>query len=100
VPDVWDGDRVIKVSDAEAIACAFHNQYEAQAPKYGYKTREASAVNWNDEPEQNKQLMISVVAALLHMGIIELGARFRSSDEPTEEQVKIIDGIVGGKLTP
>lgn len=48
---------------AEAIARAFHENYERLAPEYDYKTREASAVPWADVPEQNRQLMVATVSA-------------------------------------
>jgi ABC-type nitrate/sulfonate/bicarbonate transport system ATPase subunit len=47
---------------AAAVAQAFHEAYERLAPSFGYKTREASAVPWEDVPEQNKNLMIAVAA--------------------------------------
>lgn len=46
--------------NAEALARMFHENYEALAPQFGYKTREASAKPWADVPEQNKALMIAV----------------------------------------
>lgn len=45
--------------DAEALARLFHETYERLAPDYGYRTREASAVPWDDVPEQNRALMIA-----------------------------------------
>jgi hypothetical protein len=61
------------VNLAEEIAIAFHETYENFAPNYGYKTREASAVPWQDVPGTNKALMIAVVADLLDRNIIEPG---------------------------
>ena len=55
---------------AEMIAKAFHEAYEKLAPEFGYKTREASAVPWEDVPQQNKDLMIRTVESLLGQGII------------------------------
>jgi hypothetical protein len=55
---------------AERIARAFHESYERQAPDYGYQTREASAVPWDDVPERNRRLMIAVVVDLLDRGVI------------------------------
>lgn len=46
--------------NAEALAKRFHETYERLAPAYGYKTREASAVPWDDVPKTNKDLMIAV----------------------------------------
>ncbi len=48
--------------DAEAIAQRFHEAYERLAPSFGYETREASAVPWDQVPENNRRLMIAVVA--------------------------------------
>lgn len=50
--------------DPEALARRFHETYEALAPTFGYETRRASAVPWEDVPEQNKRLMIAVCAEL------------------------------------
>lgn len=58
------------MSSAEQIARAFHESYERQAPQFNYQTRKASAVPWEDVPEDNKQLMIHVVADLLERHII------------------------------
>ncbi len=49
----------------EALARAFHETYERLAPSYGYETRRASAVPWEQVPENNKQLMIAVCEELL-----------------------------------
>lgn len=43
----------------EALAERFHNYYEKLAPKYSYKTRDDSAVPWDDVPRDNKRLMIA-----------------------------------------
>lgn len=50
------------MTDLEAARWAqmFHETYERLAPEFGYKTREASAVPWEDVPENNKALMIAV----------------------------------------
>lgn len=58
------------MSQAEQVARAFHETYERLAPDHGYSTREASAKPWADVPEQNKGLMIAVVAELLERGTI------------------------------
>ncbi len=49
---------------AEKLAQRFHERYEELAPEYSYKTREASAVPWEDVPNNNKQLMIAVCAPI------------------------------------
>lgn len=54
----------------DAIAKAFHDAYELLAPVHGYKTREASAVPWEDVPEDNRALMRDTVAALIEGGVI------------------------------
>lgn len=57
---------------AEHVAKAFHESYENLAPKFNYETRKASAVAWDDVPENNKQLMIAVVESLINDGIIRV----------------------------
>lgn len=58
---------------AELIAGIFHATYETLAPDHGYKTREASAVDWKDVPENNRALMIATVRNMLDMGVITPG---------------------------
>lgn len=50
---------------AEDLARQFHETYERLAPEYSYQTRKASAVPWEDVPENNKRLMIATCAAIL-----------------------------------
>jgi len=57
---------------AEEMARRFHEAYERLAPSFGYKTREASAVPWEDVPEQNKALMIAVCAEMIEAGKLPL----------------------------
>ena len=45
---------------SESTAKAFHEAYERLAPTFGYDTRKASAVPWEDVPEKNRLLMIAV----------------------------------------
>jgi len=52
------------------IAKAFHERYEALAPSHGWDTQERSRVAWEDLPEENRGLMVSVVSALLADGVI------------------------------
>ena len=54
----------------ENVAEAFHEAYERLAPDHGYETRKDSAVPWSEVPEQNKALMIAVVAELFERGVI------------------------------
>ena len=46
------------------LARQFHEIYERLAPNFGYKTREASAVPWENVPDNNKRLMIAVCKEL------------------------------------
>lgn len=63
------------MNQTETIAAAFHEAYERLAPSKGYETRKASAVPWEDVPEQNKTLMIAVVDDLLARRVIRVGMR-------------------------
>lgn len=58
----WDEHLAVceLVADPERMASRFHEAYERLAPEFGYKTRDESAVSWEDVPEDNKQLMIAV----------------------------------------
>lgn len=58
-------------SEVERIAIAFHEEYEARAPTYGYSTRKESAKPWRDVPEPNRRLMCAVVQDLLDRKVIE-----------------------------
>ena len=49
----------------ERLAQIFHEAYERLAPEFGYKTREASAVPWEEVPDGNKRLMIATARAAL-----------------------------------
>lgn len=49
----------------EQIARKFHEFYEEMAPDFGYKTREGSAVLWEEVPETNKNLMRAVCDRIL-----------------------------------
>jgi hypothetical protein len=60
----------------DLLARTFHENYERLAPNYGYKTREASAVPWEDVPEQNKALMRATVAA----SFADLAAELRAAE--------------------
>lgn len=55
---------------AEQIAREFHAQYEALAPEFGYRTRQESAVPWEEVPSGNKALMRATVTRLLERGVI------------------------------
>lgn len=57
---VREGQARYATSDHEGLARLFHETYERLAPQFGYKTREASAVPWEDVPDSNKRLMVAV----------------------------------------
>lgn len=67
------------MTTAELIAKSFHETYERLAPDHGYETREASAVRWEDVPDNNKNLMISVAQELLDRGVIQKGQISRAA---------------------
>jgi hypothetical protein len=50
---------------AESLAQKFHETYERLAPQFSYQTRKASAVPWENVPENNKKLMIAVAKEIL-----------------------------------
>lgn len=52
------------------IARRFHEEYEHIAPMYGWTTQEASRVDWDDLPDNQRKLMVHVVANLLAAGVI------------------------------
>lgn len=49
----------------EELARYFHQEYERLAPSFGYKTREASAVPWENVPEDNRRLMEAVAESII-----------------------------------
>lgn len=53
------------IRNPEVLAQLFHETYEHLAPQYGYETRKASAVPWEDVPVENKLLMIAVAGVIL-----------------------------------
>lgn len=57
----------------EAIAFEFHRTYEKLAPEFNYKTQKPTAVDWEDLPKNNKDLMIATVEDLLKRGVINAG---------------------------
>lgn len=50
---------------ADELAAFFHATYERLAPAFGYATREASAVPWEQIPDQNRALMVAVAGEVL-----------------------------------
>lgn len=65
------------MNSAELIAQTFHATYETLAPEHGYKTRDASAVDWENVLANNKALMIATVQNMLDMGVITPGSLAR-----------------------
>ena len=57
----------IELVTAAGMAEVFHETYERLAPEFGYETREASAVEWANVPDNNKALMTAVCAEILEM---------------------------------
>jgi hypothetical protein len=55
----------MEYGSAEWLAKLFHDTYESLAPEYGYRTREASAVTWEEVPAANRALMIATCARIL-----------------------------------
>ena len=53
-----------KFESPEEMANAFHEAYERLAPNFDYKTRDRSAVPWDEVPQNNKRLMIRVCEEL------------------------------------
>lgn len=60
----------VDVYNAPKIAQAFHEAYERLAPRYGYETRQQSAVPWRQVPKRNRDLMTATVESLLDAGTI------------------------------
>lgn len=63
-----------QIKTLETIARRFHETYERLAPEHGYETREESAKPWEEVPDNNKSLMMAVVAKLLDEGTIKPGS--------------------------
>lgn len=74
----------------EKVARSFHEAYERLAPQFGYKTREASAVPWEDVPAANKELMRATVGEVLSaLPAVAVGDGWRVVPvEPTREMLK------------
>jgi len=58
-------------NEAERLARFFHATYERLAPEFAYSTRKASAVPWDQVPENNRNLMIATCRVVLE----QLGVR-------------------------
>jgi len=55
----------VEEREDERLARVFHETYERLAIEFSYDTRAASAVPWEDVPDNNKQLMIAVCNHIL-----------------------------------
>ena len=77
---VADADTVWLNFSDEDVAKLFHSTYEDLAPTYGYTTRKASAVLWQDVPEQNRLLMVETVTRVR----LEMVDAFKAAHEATE----------------
>ncbi|MFJ8690291.1 phage protease [Micromonospora wenchangensis] len=96
----WPGDGRRKtaasaapVEDAEAIAKAFHESYERQAPDHGYRTREASAKPWSQVPDNNRALMTAVVRDLIERGVISASVKAAGGETMPNPQPDAADRI-------
>ena len=47
------------------IAEAFHNHYETQSKKTGWKTQKKCQVAFNDLPQENKEVMIDIAQMIV-----------------------------------
>lgn len=56
---------LLTLANIEHLASEFHAAYERLAPRFGYKTRVASAVSWDSVPINNKNLMRAVVGRVM-----------------------------------
>lgn len=92
------------MSTPEAVAAhidrAFHEAYEALAPDYGYKTREASAKPWHEVPEQNRALMTATVQRLLDRRVIIAAEAGRPAPPPFRPDRILIGYIEDGQVKP
>lgn len=81
----------MNITDPEAIARAFHEAYERLAPEHGYETRKASAVPWEQVPENNRRLMTAVAAEVAPL----IAAQALRSAEEGEEWALVyrLDGV-------
>jgi len=50
---------------AEELARTFHEEYEKLASRFNYETRKETKGDWENLPNNNKQLMIAVAEAVM-----------------------------------
>lgn len=82
----------------DQLAKLFHDQYERLAPEYGYKTREASAVPWDEVPKQNKDLMIAVAGRIIYKLKLNQEKKMTEAQFITPDQLAEKLGVSGVKL--
>ena len=68
----------------EMVAREFHKAYEDLALHFGYKTRQDTAVPWEDVPEKNRNLMMAVITELLTKEVITINPDFVARQVLTE----------------
>lgn len=56
----------------ERLARDFHKVYEELAPRFGYTTREASAVAWENLPDDNRALMVATCTEIIERWGLDL----------------------------
>lgn len=83
-------------SNAEKIARAFHDEYEAFAEVHGWETQEATRTSFDDLPAENRQTMISTVQALLDRNVI--APTHPDSDQVGEAPADLIRGRIEHRL--
>ena len=54
-----------KEINIEELAKLFHDKYEEQAKRVGWKTQEECRVEFKDLPKENKEVMLLVVKAVI-----------------------------------
>ena len=90
----------------EAAAKAGHEAYELAAPTFGYETREATRVDWDDLSEPMRYLMVRAYRAGVDAFLAEIDAYTIELTPPWESgrtaawHVQTIDLIKHGVLVP
>ena len=74
----------IEEIEAETLAILFHYMYEVNSICCGYKTRDESAVSWDDVPELNKKVMIRTAEDVLKF----LARRLSEDQKPSNSEDK------------
>lgn len=69
------GSDMSEVDAIQAIAREFHRVYERMARALGWETQESTRVEFDELPEANRDLMLSVVGTLLKTDVIDPGKR-------------------------